>query len=189
MNGSVYYYYFLKITENASIFFAGIIFAKYNGICRVKRELYKIPCKTVVSAIGILAVMWSRCYIKGEALDIIYTVLFTSFFSVIFDRIKILKIILQNIGVHSTNMWLIHSFYCYYFLEATKIVYCTRNVWIDLLILFSMSLASSLLLDLFYAGVGKLINKIKNMTKKNDNSNKNEHTIEENKKEDALVCQ
>lgn len=181
---SVYYSYFMKITENAPIFFAGIVFAKYNGICRIKGELYKIPCKTAVSFVGILAVMWSRCYIKGEALDIVYAVLFTSFCSVFLDVLKPLKAVFRYLGKHSTNIWFIHSFYCYYFLEATKLVYCTRNVWIDLLILLLMSLISSILVDLFYSGIAKLSHKLRNRKKKGEN---NPHADSEKEPEKAAA--
>ena len=168
--GSVYYSYFMKITENAPTFFAGIVFAKYNGICRIKGELYRIPCKAAVSVLGMLAIMWSRCYIRGEALDIVYSVLFTAFCSVFLDVIKPLKEVFKYLGRHSTNIWLIHSFYCYYFLEATKLVYCTRNVWIDLLILLSMSLVSSVLVDLFYSNISKLSDIFRNRTKNSGNN-------------------
>ena len=184
---SVYYYYFMKITENAPIFFAGIIFAKYNGICRIKNELYKIPCRTVISILGIFAIIWSRCYIKGEALDIVYSVLFTSFCSVIFDSLKVLKSIFQYLGKHSTNIWLIHSFYCYYFLEATKLVYSTRNVWINLLILLLMSLVSSILVDLFYNLITKLYSKVKNWVK-DDKLNNSHFTEKEKKPEETPTC-
>lgn len=184
---SVYYCYFMKITENAATFFAGIIFAKYNGICRLKSELYKIPCKTVISVIGMFAIMWSRCYIKGEALDIVYSVLFTSFCSVFLDGIKVFKTVFQYLGKHSTNIWLIHSFYCYYFLEVTKIVYCTRNVWIDVLILLAISLVSSILVDLFYKIIIRLFCKVQKWVKKSDEPDNNKFTEKGKKSEEISL--
>ena len=105
----------------------------------------------------------------------------------IFDSLKVLKSIFQYLGKHSTNIWLIHSFYCYYFLEATKLVYSTRNVWIDLLILLLMSLVSSILVDLFYNLITKLYSKVKNWIK-DDKLNNSHFTEKEKKPEETPTC-
>ena len=79
--------------------------------------------------------------------------------SLIFDKYKIIKYIFVFLGKHSTNIWLIHSFYCYYFLEVTHVVFATRNVWVGLLTLLLLSLVSSIALDGFYSLLGRIFQK------------------------------
>ena len=150
-----------RISSYASAFFAGIVFAKYDAVVRIKKIMDNIPCKTALALIGMFTVIWSRSYIVDSHIDIVYSVFFVVFASVFFDGIKPLKKGMGFLGIHSTNIWLIHSFFCYYFLEVTKIVYLTQSVWLDWLILIAMSLAASILLELLFKGITNLISIIK----------------------------
>ncbi|MDE5582365.1 MAG: acyltransferase [Ruminococcus sp.] len=161
--GNFFYTSFFSEASAISPFFVGIVMAKYNGLIRLKEIISRVPFRFLIGLVGMPAVLWSRCYIYGEGLDCIYAVFFTVFVSLFLDGIKPLRKAISFVGKHSTNMWLIHAFYCYYFLEATKIVYCTRNVWIDFLILFAMSLVSSIIVELFYGLIGLITRKIKNI--------------------------
>ncbi|MBQ8296821.1 MAG: acyltransferase [Ruminococcus sp.] len=164
LNFDFYYVRFFKMTSTASAFFAGIVFAKHDGIVRIKNVLSEIPGKPIIGLLGCLAVLWSRSFIMGDSLDLVYSFMFVAFLSVFLDGIKPLKTGLGFIGVHSTNIWLIHSFYCYNFLEVTKIVYSTSSVWIDLLILLAMSLVSSIILEFVFKKLGYIISLIKSKT-------------------------
>ena len=157
LSENVYYSRFLTINGYVSTFFAGIVFAKYDGICEVKRMIRSLPCGTLLSFVGLGVLYWSRSFVESENLDIVYCALMIPMLSVIFDKLRFLKSGFGFLGKHSTNMWLIHSFYCYYFLEITRIVYCTPSVWVDLLILISLSLVSSILLNAFYTALGRVI--------------------------------
>ncbi|MBQ8823795.1 MAG: hypothetical protein IJZ64_01020 [Ruminococcus sp.] len=109
-----------------------------------------LPFKAVFGLLVAFVVIWCRCFVVGSEVDLVYAPIFAVSLSVFFDSIKPLKFVFNLIGKHSTNMWLVHSFYCYYFLEITKLVYITSNVWIDLGILVVMSFFTSVLLELFY---------------------------------------
>lgn len=119
-----------------------------------------LPFPTILSVIGLCIVGWCRAFVAAGSMDIVYCILLVPMLSVIFDKRKMVKKIFGILGKHSTNMWLIHAFYTYYFLEATLIVYFTNNVFIDLLILLEMCLLSSLLLNAFWFGLGKLAAKV-----------------------------
>lgn len=131
-------------------FFAGIVFAKYGGIGLLKNEIGKVRFKRPLCLFGCFVIFWCFGYSVGAGGMLLYTPLLVVFVSVFFDGLMPLRRLLGFLGKHSTNMWLIHTFFCYYFLEATKLVYCTTSVWIDLLILTAMSLAGSVLLELFW---------------------------------------
>lgn len=154
-------------TGFGSLFFAGIVFAKYDGLCNIKKRLLSLypscaffssPVQILMALVIIASILWSCAYIL-PSVDIFYCALLLPALSILFDRLPVLKKPMVYLGKHSTNIWLIHSFYCYYFLEAAKIVYCTTNLWIDLAILLAMSLASSIAVNFFWEKVGVVIGK------------------------------
>lgn len=150
LSRNVFFKRFCIETATASPFFAGIVFAKYDVLVRLKKMIGERSLGAVFGLLGAAVIIWCRCFIVGSELDVVYVPILAASLSVFFDSVKPLKFVFDIIGRQSTNMWLIHSFYCYYFLEITKIVYITSNVWIDLLILVSMSLLTSVLIELFY---------------------------------------
>ncbi|MDE6775069.1 MAG: hypothetical protein K2J37_01995, partial [Ruminococcus sp.] len=160
--GSNFFYNKLLALDNpAQCFFAGITFAKFDAIVKMKKKLSEIPCSTIVSLVAVAAVMWCRSFVVGDLFDIVYVISFIVLVSQFFDGVKPVKKIFGYLGKHSTNIWLIHSFFCYYFLEATKIVYSTKSVWIDLLILTVMSLAASIIVDFIFRWISVLYEKFK----------------------------
>lgn len=154
-----YYTHFLRITT-ASPFFAGIALAKYNKLEQCKAYLQRYRFSGVLGLVGCLGVLYVRSFILGEAVEIVHAIAFTVFASVFTDSLKPLKKTVCFIGAYSTDMWLIHSFFCYYFFSMTKIVYATSSVWVDLLILILLSLAASILLECFWKLAGRLSQKL-----------------------------
>lgn len=165
LNQNVYYASFFKINNYASVFFAGIVFAKYDGICKMKEMLRQLPCCTLLSLVG-FGILWlSSAYVLGSSADIVYCALMIPMLSVMIDKFHLLKKGFAFLGKHSTNMWLIHTFYCYYFLEVTHLVYATNSVLLDLLILLALSLVSSIVLNGFYTMIGKIGNGVMSLGK------------------------
>ena len=168
LGSNAFYSRFFKITDFASVFFAGIIFARYDMLVKLKKRISSITFKNIACIVGFAVIIWCRSFIAGKELDIIYTPFFIAFVSILIDNVKGIKKGFTVLGKHSLNIWLIHTFYCYYFLEATKVVYITKIVWIDLLILLEMSLLTSILLELLYQYLGKVWSQIKGrIAKKN----------------------
>ncbi len=156
---NLFYYRFLELNKFAPVFFCGIVFAKYDGLVRIKNCLSRGVWRPVLGFAGALAVFFCRAWVMTDmdGADVILVPLFAAFVSALFDCWRVLKGCFAFLGRHSANMWLVHSFYCYYFLEFTKLVYCTRSVWLDLLILAGLSLGTSILLELFYGALGKAV--------------------------------
>lgn len=152
------YMAFFRRTDFSNAFLMGIVFAKYDGVRRIKQMLLESPCSSVVCVgfLGILA--WSRTYILGGEADLVYCGVLVPLISVLLDRMVPVKKSLVYLAKHSTNIWFIHSFYCYYYPEVARVVYGTRNVVADLLILIVMSLVSSIILEWFYAHLGSVLN-------------------------------
>lgn len=157
IGSNVFYYVFNTSGRRYfAALFEGIVFAKYDGIRIIKDEICKVWFKRPLCVFGCFVLFLCYSFTPGNAGVLFYTPLLIAFVSVFVQGLGPLERLLAFLGKHSTNMWLIHTFYCYYFLEATKLVYCTGSVWVDFLVLTAMSLASSVLLELFwrYAGRG-----------------------------------
>ena len=66
------------------------------------------------------------------------------------------------LGKHSMNMWLIHSFFCFYYLQPYFLSLSHHPIPV-LILLIAVSLASSILLDFIWYGVGRLFGKLKDV--------------------------
>ncbi len=90
----------------------------------------------------------------------LYTPLVIAFCLVLFKFIPICLIkILRSLGSNSMNMWLIHSFYCYYFYNIGKIIYYSKIPCFALLILIGFTYMSSLLIERIYLLLGVSYNR------------------------------
>ena len=89
----------------------------------------------------------------GESLDIIYVPFMIVTAMDLLDRLQGVKHILVHIGRESTNMWLIHSFFCYYFYNVARIVVAPRWAIPSLLVLFAFTDIASILVSYFWSRV------------------------------------
>lgn len=151
-----------SISSYSVLFFMGIIFSKYD-IFQYWNDF--IENLAIVEKIVIALFVLSFClYIKSTIitsnLDILLVpiVCFTTL--MLINSISILSKILFFIGKNSTNMWLTHTFYCYYFYPFVKIVYGSRNALVAFITLVILSLITSILIDIFWKYISKLYNQI-----------------------------
>lgn len=97
-----------------SSFAIGAIFVKYD-IADQLRE--RIPIRSIGSNILAILVfillLALRAMCPIDAVNIIYLVLFVSWFIVI-RKARWVIWCLEKLGGQSTNMWLVHTFFCYY---------------------------------------------------------------------------
>lgn len=105
------YIYYLVLIPSCSIpFTVGALIAKYKVIERLKEstKTYRTIC-----LITLLAVLFLKTIFRGSFFNDYSAVPFILLFAAI-NRGKVLDAVLAFFGKHSTNMWLIHSFFCYY---------------------------------------------------------------------------
>ena len=162
LSGNLYFSRFFQLNKYAAAFFAGIVFARYDMLARLKKRIAALPLPRLAALAGVIGVMACRAYvvIDVDNADILLTPALVVFLSVLLDKLTPLRLLFGFLGRHSANMWLVHTFYCYYFLEFTKLVYCTQCVWIDLAVLTALSLSTSVLLELFYRYLGMLLRRL-----------------------------
>ena len=156
---NVYYKSFFTINKYAPAYFAGIVFAKYDGVNWIMEKIQALPRPGIASALGLGILYLTRMYVFQGTADLIIAAFMVPVMAVFLKNFSAVNKIFAFLGKHSTNIWLIHSFYCYYFLEVTHVVFATRNVWVGLLTLLLLSLVSSIALDVFYSLLGRIFQK------------------------------
>jgi len=141
------------------MFLAGCYLAKYDVIAKIRN---KIPSPVIAKLIGIaiLAVTfilrknWPMPSNWGwDRLDFIYACTFTIAFALILDGLAAVKNTLAFIGKQATGIWLIHSFFCYYYWQ--DFTYATQNPILIFIILFVISFALSYAIELGFNYLGK----------------------------------
>lgn len=158
LKGDAIYTNLFLIQQSSSVFFMGIIFAKYDEIEFMKMKLEQVGVWTrmFVCVAGIFVIAYARLFLIDNVLDIVYVPCFIVLCLEIMDIVPAIKKCFVVLGKNSTNMWLIHSFYCYYFFKIAKIVFWSKNAIVDLVVLILLSLVSSVALEYMYQGVKKL---------------------------------
>jgi len=104
---------FCQSAPYITCFYMGVQFAKENFIIKLKHKIsqvIKINYITDIIAIGVI--MFFRIFISDSTMDILYVPLLIIFTIDLFNCIPLIGKVFENLGEHSTNMWLIHSFYC-----------------------------------------------------------------------------
>lgn len=140
-----------------TLFFLGIVFARYDGIQKMRGLFGALRpwVKKLLSVAGIYLIFYCRYFILDYVLDFIYVPFLIVFFLELLDQVPVLPRVFVFLGKNSTNMWLTHGFFCYYFYAFARITHISTNPWIDLVIAVSLSLAASVGLDYFYKILGK----------------------------------
>ena len=127
--------------------------------------------KTIVSALLIAVIVDLDVFLLAPEYRLVLLPLFVFAVTIFVDTTAFLKKILKTLGEHSTNMWLIHAFYCYYFYPAAKLVYGSGNAVIALAVLVGLSLGSSNILNYFWKNVGKVYGRVREYVRLKENDN------------------
>ncbi|MBE6158982.1 MAG: acyltransferase [Firmicutes bacterium] len=162
LNTSFIYYNFLcKSFPWMACFWLGAVFAKDNLIIGFYNKIKNaIHLNLFVDVLAILSIIFLRQKVIGAELDILYTPVLVVLFMDLLNRLKIVRNIFAEFGNRSTNMYLIHSFYCYYFALFAKITTYFKWGISCLLVLIIMTYVSAVLLDYFWNGIEKLFKKV-----------------------------
>ena len=143
-------------SEFIILFFVGVIFAKYNifeAWLSYLSKAVKIE-KIILSLAGIGFTIYVRQFFLKMEWDIIIAPVFIFACYVLIEETEFLKRPLGFLGTHSTNMWLVHTFFCFYFGTITKFIYGFNNALVSYAILLVMSLGSSILIEMIWKAIG-----------------------------------
>ena len=131
------------------VFMFGIVFAKFDLLDKVKSKLtgnYYFD----VAAILVLFLTFLLRMNAGERMDYLIVPVFIICSIIILSTpvFKYPKKLLIQIGKQSTNIWLIHSFYCY--LWCQKFIFMPKYSILIFLLLLVVSYLSGIIIDLIY---------------------------------------
>lgn len=161
-NNYLYTKFFYQGAPYISCFWMGAVVAKDGLLDRLKEAMIKSSILNPVTDIIIWGIIiYLRQTGIGDLLDIFYVPLMIVVSMDFIRRLKFLRRILLELGKQSTNMWLIHSFFCYYFYAVVKIVVAPRWAFISLLVLIAFTYISSVILTLFWEKVLKIFHRNK----------------------------
>lgn len=136
-------------------FALGAIFAKYDWFAVLRS---KIEIKTVgldiLWVLLLVFLLMLRALSPISAMNIICMLLFVSWFAVV-RKSKMVVWILEKLGKQSTNMWLVHTFFCYYLFRDW--IYGFKYPLVILVVTVLLSYLSGILIDLIYQPLQKVI--------------------------------
>lgn len=138
-------------------FLMGIIVAKYD-LFSLYMQSSKSQLRLVIESSLILFGVVAMRIQLGESWDYIYAPIFAISVVALVGNIKYIYHILCKLGERSTGMWLIHSFYCYMYLQW--LVYYPRNSILILLWLILLSYISSIIIDKFWEKIRMIYNNV-----------------------------
>lgn len=153
----LYKTFFCQYASFIASFRMGVVVAKDNILTQLKDSLKNNRLLNPLSDLIILfIILFLRETGIGTDLDIIYVPLIIVSVIDLLDRLKIVRRLFLCIGKQSTNMWFIHSFFCYYFYEVAKIISSPKWAIPSLLLLILFSYIASIAVTYLWKGIGML---------------------------------
>ena len=142
---------------HAACFWMGAVVAR-NGLFDKLSDFLKAKklLNPIFDTIIWIAVIFLRRYNNGFYFDIFFVPLLTIASIDLINRIAIFKRSLFALGKQSTNMWLTHTFFCYYFGVTATIVAAPRYAIPAFIILLAMSYTTSVLVEKFWKRIGSI---------------------------------
>lgn len=142
------------------IYLFGLIFAKYDILSKIKTHTYGKFIYSIISFILIILIVILRLFL-GHILEFIPTITFVVVVMIImsnspFDKLNTIFI---KIGSNSTNIWYLHSFYCYKLCK--ELIYAPKYSVLIFLWLLVMCYFTGIIIDYLWTLKSRL--KIKNM--------------------------
>lgn len=152
--GFVYNMFFKQTGITA--FFTGIVWAKYKLLDRGKQSVQSMHplVRVFVFLAGSLCFICLRTFNGFEYWDFLTTPFYITICLGFCSITTLIYRVFRFLGDHSENIWLTHSFYCFYFTPFVKLIYGSRNALIALAITLALSLATSFLMKGFYKVIG-----------------------------------
>lgn len=164
----IYKTFFCQVCPFISCFWMGCVCAKGNLLLRLKNSLADASLLNPILEIFILFfIVFLRNTGIGNGLDLIYVLFIIIFCIDLLERLNGVRRILLCFGKQSTNMWLIHSFFCYYFSAVVKIVVWPRYAIPSLVLLVILTYAASIGVTFLWKAVTNVyINVLENLKSK-----------------------
>ncbi|MDO5292535.1 MAG: acyltransferase [bacterium] len=134
-----------------SSFWMGCVMAKDDQFEKLILKYQQLRLNTILKdCIALTVLLIVRNSIIGIEIDCVYTPILCVVSLDLLKKSKLISMVFIQLGKQSTNMWLIHSFFIYYFYECVKIVLLPKYAILVLPWLVLISFVSGVLLDFGY---------------------------------------
>ncbi len=145
-------------------FLLGMVFGKYHVLEEIENHIANrnVALQIIGSIAAIILTFYARIFLPYSLFDELLVPIFIIACWTLFRHAPRCNSLLQFFGKHSNNIWLIHSFYCYYFYAIVKIVYVTPIAIIDFVILATLSLVTSIAVTILQSNLRQFQIKHKN---------------------------
>lgn len=149
-------------------FIIGAVFLKENIYSKIYNISYKLKYKNLLGVFTIIVMIIAHGIIETLFVAVFTGVIFICAFNII-DKPKWVNNLLDYLGNHSTNMWLIHMFF--YMIYFKDLVYGAKYSVLIFVWLLVLCIASSYVVNFVYKLIIKLINNLnlKNINYVNSN--------------------
>lgn len=135
----------------------GALFVKYDILGKIDRTFnFKSCYGTIVGILVIIGLILIRSIVPIHATRIVFMIAFVCSF-MLFKRNSKINAFFVNIGQKSTAIWLIHTFFCYYFFH--DFIYSFKYPIVIFVVTFSLSYVSALFIDNLYQRVWNKLSK------------------------------
>lgn len=135
-------------------FLIGCIIAKYDLFTGLRKKIKNNVLIYALSIVTIILVFYLRKK-NGSLMDVIYAPLFILAITSIIQDIRYVSDLLIRLNKRSTEMWLIHSFFCYHFCQ--KLIFSPKLSILILLLLIIISYASAWLIEYVFSCIKRII--------------------------------
>lgn len=138
------------------VFYLGVFFCKYSCFEKFQRLTYNrfIGCAVCIVMTAVAYVIRAKWNITE--MTILMTPLFIYLFVAFFGLIGKANQAFLLFGKHSMNMWLIHTFFCYYYFQKEMLL-VSDNAIVDFVLIVAVSLVASMVVDGFWKLVRKRV--------------------------------
>lgn len=160
-NNRLYLKFFCQIAPYATCFWMGAIVAR-NGLFDRLNESLKANnlLNPFFDICAWVAIVFLRQSELGDPFDIFFIPVLTVTGLDLINRIKFIRKGCIIVGSQSTNMWLTHTFFCYYIGIFSKAVTAPKYAILSLLLLILFSFVASYVVNFFWKGVGLVFDKV-----------------------------
>lgn len=157
-NGNYLYYALLgQGGPHFICFWMGVLMAKDGLLLRLRASMESHALLRPIPELLLIAgIVYLRESGPGDTLDFLYVPVLTVASLDLMCRLPLLRRAALRLGEESTNMWLIHTFLCYYFYQTARLVAAPGWAVPSLIILVAASYVCSVAVTCFWRLAGRI---------------------------------
>lgn len=153
---------FTQTAPWAACFWCGAAFAKDHVLETLRERLDAAGlCNPAAALAAVTGTFYLRTYVVSQELDFLYVPVLCIYGTYLLDRTCWLKKCVLGLGKQSTNMWLVHTFFLYYFYEMARLVLYVQNAYLVFVVFVAVSYAAACGVDGFYRILHVILDRIR----------------------------